>query len=31
MLTLIKDLLIAIFLVGITLVWVASTHAAALY
>jgi len=31
MLTLIKDLLIAIFLVGLTLAWVASTHAATLF
>jgi hypothetical protein len=31
MLTLIKDLLIAIFLVGITLVWVASAQAATLF
>jgi hypothetical protein len=31
MLTLIKDLLIAIFLVGITLVWVATTQAATLF
>ena len=31
MLTLIKDLLIAIFLVGITLAWVASTQAATLF
>jgi hypothetical protein len=31
MLTLIKDLLIAIFLVGITLAWVASAQAATLF
>jgi hypothetical protein len=31
MLTLVKDLLIAIFLVGITLAWVATTQAATLF